>query len=125
MMMKSKAITVAVAALVALIVSWTWGLALRLWPISVLSGGDESEVQIICRVMPHHLVNPESITPSPGQDLTLAWLLQETKVRMGVIWLLWAVVLAVVIMIRKKAANQASHATSEPAPGAASSAREG
>ena len=104
--MKWKYTIFAAATLVAVAVSWTWGLALRLWPISVLSGGNESEVEIICRVMPHHIVHPWDIKLSAGQDLTGTWLVQETIARMLMIWLLWVIIVAAVIMARKKAATR-------------------
>ena len=116
-MMKWKRMTIAAATLVAVAASWTWGLAIRLWPISVLSGTDESEVHIIRRVMPHHIVNPASIRPPAGQDLTITWLLQETKVRMLIIWTLWAVMLAAIIMIKKRTANNTSEGICQPADG--------
>ena len=115
-MRKWKHIAVAAATVVAVTVSWRWGLALRLWPVSVLSGGNESEVEIICRVMPHHIVNPESLHPAAGQDLTLAWLLQETKIRMLMIWLFWSVILTAIIMFRKRAASQTLEASIASAP---------
>lgn len=109
--MKWKTIIVAGETSVALVLSWKWGLALRLWPISVLSGGDESEVDIIRRVMPRSLVNPEGIHPAQGADFTIAWLMRETAARMAVVWAIWAIGVAAVIVIGRRSASKTSTAS--------------
>jgi hypothetical protein len=108
-----KAVIVAGEEVAALVLSWKWGLAFRFWPIQMLGGGYESEVAIIRRVMPHHLVNPESVHPTHGADLTLSWMMQETAARMAIIWALWAIAVAAVIVIRRRSANKPSDAPSQ------------
>ena len=114
-----------VATVLAVWLSWIWGLAFIHWPMSVLSGGDEPQASIIRRVMPHHVIKPEWVTPMPDGELTMPWIIAETKVRMGIIVIGW---LACIIAVQKKktgGANKASDATSEPAPGTVSSSHQG
>jgi len=113
MLPRWKAIIIAGETVVALVLSWKWGLAFRFWPIQMLGGGDESEVAIIRRVMPHHLVNPENVHPAHGADLPMAWLIQETAVRMAIIWVLWAIAVAAVIIIGRRSGNKRFDAPSQ------------
>jgi len=39
--------------------------------------------------MPRHLVKPEWVTHMPDGELTLPWLVAETKVRMSIIGVGW------------------------------------
>ena len=115
--MKQKWMLFAVATAIAVWLSWVWGLAFLHWPISVLSGGDEPQVSIIRRVMPHHLVKPEWVTPMPDGELTAPWLIAETKVRMSIIGVGW---LACVIGVRtrkKTRVNTTSDGIRQPADG--------
>jgi hypothetical protein len=89
------------------------GVGLSPWPISVLSGGDEPQVSIIRRVMPHHLIKPEWVTPMPDGELTAPWLIAETKVRMSIIGVGWLGCVIGVWTRKKRRANHTSDHTSE------------
>jgi hypothetical protein len=106
--MKQKWTVFAVATAIAVWLSWAWGLAIVHWPISVLSGVDEPQSSTIRRVMPHHLVKPEWVTPMPDGELTLPWLVAETKVRMSIIGVGW---LGCVIGVWKRKKRRASHSS--------------
>jgi hypothetical protein len=115
--MKQKWMLFAVATALAIWLSWVWGLAFLHWPISVLSGGDEPQVSIVRRVMPHHLVKPEWVTPMPDGELTAPWLIAETKVRMSIIGVGWLGCVVGVWTRKKRRANHTSDGIRQPADG--------
>lgn len=87
--MKQTWMLFVVVTALAVWLSWTWGLAFFYWPSSVLSGEGEPQASIIRRVMPHHLVKPEWVTPMPNGKLISPWLVAETKARMSIIGVGW------------------------------------
>ena len=95
--MKANPITtiamITAITIAALAVSWEWGLVH--WPPSVLSNASEREADIIRRVMPLRLVNPDRLQSSAHGDLIFLWWAAETKVRLSAIWIVWLVVVAV------------------------------
>ena len=108
--MKTKWIIIVALTIATSILTFQWGLAFLHWPLSVLSG-NETDAQIIKRVMPHHLINPDAIQPDVNGDVTAPWLLKETAARMAIIWGTWAFTLAaVVIRLKRKHSQQAGPA---------------
>ncbi|MFZ4394681.1 MAG: hypothetical protein ACOYOU_03530 [Kiritimatiellia bacterium] len=87
--MKQTWMLFVVVTALAVWLSWTWGLAFFYWPSSVLSGEGEPQASIIRRVMPHHLVKTEWVTPMPNGKLISPWLVAETKARMSIIGVGW------------------------------------
>ena len=119
--MKTKWIIIAALSIVAVIISIQWGLAFLHWPLSVLSG-NETDVQIIRRVMPHHLINPDAVLPDVNGDITAPWLIKETIARMAIIWGTWGIILATVtIRLKRKHSQQGGpgyppHSVGSPDP---------
>ncbi len=70
--MKQKWMLFVVATVLAVWLSWGWGLAMLHWPISVLSGGDESQASIIRRVIVALTLSANMIGIDPG--LHLVWI---------------------------------------------------
>jgi hypothetical protein len=75
-------------------VGWHWSLApFTHWPHSVVSNGSESQSDIIKRVMPMHLINPEWLHSKKPDDLTVTWMMAEQKARIVVVFTGWFIVL--------------------------------
>ena len=108
--MKWRGIITIAATLVALTVSWGWGLAFRHWPISALHGADEPAAAIIDRVMPHHIVDPATIHRPEDLDLIMAWLNWETVARLAIVWFFWAAVVAAAVLANRRKTARASDA---------------
>ena len=83
----------------------------------------KSEIIAFCVAVPTMVICPAgAICVVPGSQVDSPFFFIPL---MAVFFLLWAVVIDAVWRRLKRTPNQALHATSEPAPGAASSSHEG
>ena len=83
----------------------------------------KSEAVAMCVAIPAAILCPaEVVTVVPGSQADSLFFFIPLA---AIFFLMWAVLIDAVLLRLKRTPNQASHATSEPAPGADSSAREG
>jgi hypothetical protein len=103
--MKLRPILMLAVSAIALWAAFAWGFAIFHWPFSVLSGTDESSAQIIMRVMPHHIIDPQTFNADSGLDFIMEWLFVETKTRLVIIALMSFALLTVVWRCTKRDAK--------------------
>lgn len=105
--MKMKWAMITLVTVIALAISWQWGLAITHWPLVHL-WGNETDVEKIRAVMPHRIINPERIQPGAENEVVARWLVAETKARMGIIAATWCVSIAGIIFGFKKSSQQSA-----------------
>ena len=94
---------------IALSVSWEWGLMIFRWPAVIMVGTYESNAAIIRRAVPIHLINPDQLHLGAGRLAGLqTWMQAETNARLAVIWCVWASLIILVAIATRQGANISS-----------------
>jgi len=75
------------------------------WPISVLGTIDADRIR---QLSPHHLVNPDWISAPKRDGVFAPWILTEMKARAAVIFLIWALLGAVIWRAERRAGRRLS-----------------
>ena len=110
-----KWIAACLLTLCAALASWQWGLVAFRWPFSIISTPGTSDSAVIREQTSIQVVNPDSLGLGVREtpDGILRWLVVETEARMAIIMGLLVILLALMMILGRRATQKPGPASSD------------
>ena len=110
-----KWIAACLLTLCAALASWQWGLVVFRWPFSIISTPGTSDSAVIREQTSIQVVNPDSLGLGVREtpDGILRWLVVETEARMAIIMGLLVILLALMMILGRRATQKPGPASSD------------